>query len=83
MLSTILSIPTLYIEDIYAAIGQSPEIAEYGAKYVHSVMPFVVIHYIGQCYASFAKYQRVTHYEMIATVVSTFAHATSLYVFYF
>ena len=46
-------------------------------------MPFVIIHYIGQCYASFAKYQRITHYEMIATVVSTFAHAISLYVFYF
>ena len=50
----ILFIPTLFIDSIYEAIGQNPEVAKYGAQYVHTVMPFIYFYYISQAFASYS-----------------------------
>ena len=49
----ILYIPTLFIEQIYEALGQNEEVAAYAAQYVHTVMPFVWFDLISQSYLQF------------------------------
>ena len=75
--------PTLFISKIYTAIGQDPEVAAYGAQYVHTVMPFVYFYLVSQAYASYSMNQRVTAYSMRAMIAGTLAHASMVGIFYF
>lgn len=46
----ILFIPSLFVDQIYASIGQDPEVAAYAAQYVHTIMPFLWIELINWTY---------------------------------
>merc|ERR1719464_12525 len=46
ILYIILFIPTIFIESIYEKLGQDPEVAAYGAQYVHTIFPFVYLYFI-------------------------------------
>ena len=59
-LFVVLFTPTIFIEKIYERIGQNPEVAKYGAQYVHTVMPFIYFYYVSQAFASYSMNQRVT-----------------------
>ena len=82
-LFVILFIPTIFIDQIYDAIGQDPEVAKYGAEFVHTVMPFIYLYYVGQAFGSYSMNQRVTSYSRNAIISGTIAHAAMIGLFYF
>ena len=50
ILYIIILIPLLFIRQIYAAIGQDDEMADYATSYVHFTIPFMYLYYISQIY---------------------------------
>jgi len=51
----ILFIPSCFIKEIYEAIGQDPEVAAYGAQYVHTVMPVILLEMMNWAYLQFSS----------------------------
>ena len=79
----ILFTPTIFISKIYKAIGQNPEVAKYGAQYVHTVMPLIYFYYISQAFASYSMNQRVTSYSRNAMISGAVSHAAMIGLLYF
>jgi len=82
VLYCILLIPIFFIGDIYAAIGQDPEIAAYAIQYVKYTIPFIIFNYISQIYAAFAISQEVAWYGLISMIVGTVTHAIMICIFF-
>ena len=82
ILFIILFTPTLFIDRIYEKLGQDPEVAKYGAQYVHTVMPVVFFYMMSQAYASYSMNQRVTHYSRNSMIAGTVSHACLIGIFY-
>lgn len=82
ILYLILLVPLLFIRQIYTAMGQDDEMADYATQYVYYTIPFVYFYYISQIYGSFALSQEVSWYGLISTVTGTVCHAIMICTFY-
>jgi len=79
----ILLIPTLFVDQIYVAIGQDPEVAAYGAKYVHIIMPFLSLELINWSYIMFLQSQRLMMVTPLSTASGAMMHLACIGLFYF
>ena len=78
----IIGIPVLYIEEIYLAIGQLPEVAEKAAKYMHILYPCMLFEMPFLCFSNFALGFKVVHYGVIVFFFSTLEHFIATYILY-
>lgn len=79
----ILLIPTLFIDQIYEAIGQDPEVAAYGATYVHIIMPFLFLDLINWAFIMFLNSQRIMIVTLLSTASGAILHLACIGLFYF
>ena len=79
----ILLIPTLFIESIYEAIGQRPEVAALGAQYVHIIYPFVWFDLVNWAYIQYCTSQRIMIVQTLSIVGGAITHGVCLAIFYF
>ena len=71
-----------FIEPVYLASGQDPEVAALATAYVHRVFPFTFIESMGYCFGNFAMSQKVAHYPMITVMTGAAYHAVAVYVLF-
>jgi multidrug resistance protein, MATE family len=76
ILYVIIAIPMLFIEQIWTAIGQDPEVIKYAVFYVRIVFPSFFFYFISQTLAAYANQQRLPQYSRNSTILGAFLHAT-------
>lgn len=79
----ILFIPSLFIMEIYEAIGQSKEVSIYAAQYVHTVMPFMSFELANWSYQQFLSSQKIMLPSMLGMAVGAAVHAIIVGILYF
>ena len=79
----ILFIPSLFIDSFYKAIGQDEDIAAYGARYVHTVMPFMLLELINWSYLQFCTSQKVLTVMVISIATGALTHSALIGILYF
>ena len=79
----ILFIPSLFIDSFYRAIGQDEDIAAYGARYVHTVMPFMLLELINWSYLQFCTSQKVLTVMVISIATGALTHGALIGILYF
>jgi len=50
----LISLPLLFVQHFYIAIGQTEEVARCATEYVYIVLPFVYFNMIGRVQANYA-----------------------------
>ena len=47
MIYCVILVPLIFIRQIYTAMGQDDEMAEYASQYVHYTAPFILFYFVG------------------------------------